>query len=46
MTLRSLGVAAENMRVAVVTDSQLSVAHAVLMVASDRQYYVLDKPDQ
>jgi len=31
------------MRVAVVTDSQFSVAHAVLMVASDRQYYVLDK---
>ena len=26
-----------------VTDSQLIVAHAVLMVASDRQYYVLDK---
>ena len=42
MTLRSLGVAAGNMRVAVVTDSQLSVAHAVLMVASDGQYYVLD----
>jgi hypothetical protein len=42
MTRRSLGVAAESMRVAVVTDSQLSVAHAVLMVASEGQYYVLD----
>ena len=34
MTLRSLGVASESTRVAVVTDSQLSVAHAVLMVAT------------
>jgi predicted transglutaminase-like cysteine proteinase len=42
MTLRSLGLAAENMRVAVVTDTQLRVAHAVLLVMSGGKLYVLD----
>lgn len=43
MALRALGVAVEDMRVAVVDDRQLGVTHAVLLVATtDGGYDVLD----
>jgi predicted transglutaminase-like cysteine proteinase len=42
MALRALGVAVDDMRVAVVDDRQLGVTHAVLLVAADERHYVLD----
>jgi len=42
MALRELGVAADDMRVAVVDDHGLGTTHAVLLVAAGGGYYVLD----
>jgi predicted transglutaminase-like cysteine proteinase len=42
MALRELGVAADDMRVAVVDDNELGTTHAVLLVAADGTYDVLD----
>jgi predicted transglutaminase-like cysteine proteinase len=42
MALQALGVAVDDMRVAVVDDQELGVTHAVLLVAADRRYYLLD----
>lgn len=42
MSLRSLGVPVEHMRIAVVQDLNLGVAHAVLVVYVDGEGYVLD----
>jgi predicted transglutaminase-like cysteine proteinase len=42
MALRALGVAIDDMRIAVVDDRQISVTHAVLLVAADDRDYVLD----
>ena len=42
MALRELGVGVDDMRVVVVDDRQLGVTHAVLVVAADDQYYVMD----
>jgi predicted transglutaminase-like cysteine proteinase len=42
MALQALGVPVDDMRVAVVDDQQLGVTHAVLRVAVDGRYYLLD----
>jgi predicted transglutaminase-like cysteine proteinase len=42
MALRTLGVAVDDMRVAVVDDRQLGVTHAVLLAIAEDRYYVLD----
>jgi predicted transglutaminase-like cysteine proteinase len=42
MALRELGVAADAMRVVVVDDNEVAITHAVLVVAADGTYYVLD----
>jgi len=42
MTLKRLGIPAENMRIVVLDDLNLRVAHAVLMVEMDGQRWILD----
>lgn len=42
MALQALGVPVDDMRVVVVDDRQLGVTHAVLLVAAEERYYLLD----
>jgi predicted transglutaminase-like cysteine proteinase len=42
MALQALGVPVDDMRVAVVDDQELGVTHAVLLVADDDRYDLLD----